>query len=133
MALDDFLANGQAHARARVLVTGVEALEDQKDPVAILRVQTDAVVLDAKDPPVFCCCSGNSDVWWPFVAVLAFPIKFWNNCVSRVASARTVGSDPMATPAPDSAMAARRLATACSHAIPESVTWSSFPFVVIRE
>src|SRR3990172_3571473 len=44
MALNDLAADGQAHARALVLVTSVQALKDIEDAVEVLFVESDTIV-----------------------------------------------------------------------------------------
>ena len=46
MAFDDFLADGEADAGAGVMFAGMEALEDLKDAVEVLRGDADAIVAD---------------------------------------------------------------------------------------
>src|SRR5687767_2352591 len=50
MALDDFLANGQADAGAGKLAPRMQPLEQTKNPVKVLRIDADPVVLDRKQP-----------------------------------------------------------------------------------
>jgi len=46
----DLLTYGQTDSRSRILIHGVESLEDEKDPVGILRVDPDPVILYRKEP-----------------------------------------------------------------------------------
>src|SRR2546427_11318221 len=48
--LDDLLADGQAEASAGVFLLRVQTLEDDKNPVKVLRVNADAVVPDRELP-----------------------------------------------------------------------------------
>src|SRR5262249_42616405 len=50
MTFHDLLANGQADARAGVLRPGVQALEDEKNPLGMLWGDADAVIADGEDP-----------------------------------------------------------------------------------
>ena len=46
VALDNLFANGQADAGAGIFFLGMQALEDLKDAVGILRIKADAVIPD---------------------------------------------------------------------------------------
>ena len=48
IVFDDFLADGQADAVARVFATRVQALEDDKNVLRILGSNSDSVIVDAK-------------------------------------------------------------------------------------
>jgi hypothetical protein len=50
VALHDPLADRQADARARVFIPGVQALEDHEQPLRVLGIDPDPVVLDGEDP-----------------------------------------------------------------------------------
>ena len=50
MALDDLLADRQANARARVVGPAMEALEDDKDALPVLRVDANPIVPHRKAP-----------------------------------------------------------------------------------
>src|SRR4029077_16278424 len=50
VALDDLLADRQAHAGAAILFASVQPLEDNEDAVVVLRVNPDAVVAHREDP-----------------------------------------------------------------------------------
>ena len=50
VALDDLLADRQADAGARVLVAAVQPLEDDEDPLDVLRLDADAVVAHREEP-----------------------------------------------------------------------------------
>jgi hypothetical protein len=47
MALDEFLADGEAHASARILIAGVRPLKPDEDPLQTPRLVADAVVTHA--------------------------------------------------------------------------------------
>src|SRR5262249_13797549 len=51
VALDDLAADGQPHAGALVLAPAVQPLERGEDPLQVLLVKADAVVLDAELAP----------------------------------------------------------------------------------
>jgi multimeric flavodoxin WrbA len=48
MAFDDFLTNGQSHAGAGIFIAGVQALEDDKNPIEESLVDADAIIGDRK-------------------------------------------------------------------------------------
>ena len=50
VVLDDPLADGHADAGARILLPGVEALENNEDTLRVLRVDADAVVPHGEQP-----------------------------------------------------------------------------------
>src|SRR6266568_2722364 len=50
VALDDLLADGEADAGAGVLGAGVQPLEDDEDPVHVLRIDADPIVPDGEQP-----------------------------------------------------------------------------------
>src|SRR5581483_4786870 len=50
VTFDHLPADGQADARARVFRAGVQALEDEEDPLGVLRRDADAVVADGEHP-----------------------------------------------------------------------------------
>src|SRR5207245_7816125 len=50
VTLDDPLANGEPDARARVVVAGMQPLEHLEDPIAVQRLDADAVD-DDRDAP----------------------------------------------------------------------------------
>jgi hypothetical protein len=50
MSLDDFLADGKADARARVLLSCMEPLKNHKDALGILGIDANAVVLHCESP-----------------------------------------------------------------------------------
>src|SRR5262249_51462177 len=50
VALHDPLADRQADARAGVLGAAVQPLEDEKDPLAVLRLDADAVIPHGEEP-----------------------------------------------------------------------------------
>ena len=50
MPLDNLLANSQADAGSRIVLAGVQPLEDLEDPLIILRVNANAVVAHREDP-----------------------------------------------------------------------------------
>ncbi len=61
MALDDFLAERQADAGARILVSPVKPLEHLKDPLEVFRVDPDPVVEDAKRPVAILVVGRDTD------------------------------------------------------------------------
>src|SRR5579871_3893894 len=52
IALHDALANRQADAGARVLLGGMQPLEQSKNVLLVLRLNSDAVVANAKHPRI---------------------------------------------------------------------------------
>src|SRR5205814_7648600 len=50
VAIDDLLADRQPDSSSRVLGFVVQALEDHEDAFKVLRVDADALVLDAEEP-----------------------------------------------------------------------------------
>src|ERR1051326_1129662 len=50
VALDNFLAEGQADAGARIVLAAVQALEDDEDAVEVFLFDADAVVPDGQVP-----------------------------------------------------------------------------------
>jgi hypothetical protein len=61
MPRDHCLANRQADPRTGILVA-VEPLEQVKNPLAMLRIDPDAIIADRKDPVVFMRHSGEVDL-----------------------------------------------------------------------
>src|SRR5262249_36328806 len=52
VVLDDPLAQCQSDARAGIFAARMQALEDQKDALEVLRIDADSVVLDPKQPRI---------------------------------------------------------------------------------
>src|SRR4051812_22735710 len=50
VAFDDFLAYGQTYTSSRVLFASMKALEDHENAFKVLRLNSDAIILDRKDP-----------------------------------------------------------------------------------
>jgi hypothetical protein len=50
VTLDDFLADGEADARAGVFGAGVQPLKHLEDPLGVLRLNADAVIADGEQP-----------------------------------------------------------------------------------
>src|SRR5438128_2303452 len=48
--LDDALADRQAHSGAGILLTGMQPLEDLKNPAEMLRVNANPIIAHRKDP-----------------------------------------------------------------------------------
>ncbi len=61
MLLDDPLAQGQADACPGVLIGGVQALKYEEDPVGILGLDADPVILDQELPQPICIRYANMD------------------------------------------------------------------------
>ena len=79
VAFDDSLADRQAHARARVLVAPVQAVEDLEDSPGMFRSDADAVVPDGEDPGlVLPLCTDVNPGGPSFVNLIALPSRFWN-------------------------------------------------------
>src|SRR6266566_3557041 len=69
VAFHDLSANGQADARARILLGGVQALKHLKDTFGILWSDADSVVLNGKEPLVTVWFGSHMDFRRAFVAV----------------------------------------------------------------
>jgi hypothetical protein len=63
MAFDDFLADGQTHARAGVLLAGMQALENDKNAVEVFRIDPDPVIADRKEPLAITPRRRDLNVW----------------------------------------------------------------------
>src|SRR2546421_2586470 len=63
VTLDNLLADGEPQPRARVLVLPMQALEDDEDPLEVLRVDADPVVANAEQPLPLVPHACDSDVW----------------------------------------------------------------------
>src|SRR5919106_1124266 len=63
MALDDFLGDRQTDAGAGILVSAMQALEDQEDPLGKLRLDADAVVPHPQEPILPPACRANRDLY----------------------------------------------------------------------
>lgn len=50
MPFDDFLGNGQSHARTGELRASMETLEEQKDSLGMLEVDPNAVIAHRESP-----------------------------------------------------------------------------------
>ncbi|MCI0366302.1 MAG: hypothetical protein L0219_20765, partial [Phycisphaerales bacterium] len=50
MAFDDLLADGEADARARVLLARVQPLKNDEDAIEVFRFDANSVVLHGEDP-----------------------------------------------------------------------------------
>ena len=91
--LDDLLADRQADAGAGELVSLVQPLEHAEDPLEVLRVDPQPVVLHREEPLPVAVLRGR-DVhlgvpgrWY----LIALPTRFWNSWISCISSARTCG------------------------------------------
>ncbi len=65
VSLYDLLADGQTDARARVLFSGVQTLEDHKYALGILGIDADAVIADGKDPFIPLLFRRDMHPGWP--------------------------------------------------------------------
>ena len=50
VAFDDFLAYRQSYTSSRVLFASMKALKDHENAFKVLRLDSDAIILDRKDP-----------------------------------------------------------------------------------
>ena len=66
MTLDNSFADSQAHTEAGVLIPCMQTLENIEDSFVILRVDSDTVVADGKEPRVFLPFAANVN-FRPFV------------------------------------------------------------------
>ena len=130
MVLDDPPAYGQADARAFVHVAGVQPLEDAENPLGVLLVETDAVVLD-RDAALLL---GQRSARLPLLArqdvagldlarpaarparwnFRALPIRFCSNWRICSGSAWIVGSLPTSTRPWTRSICASRSPTTCA-------------------
>src|SRR3954453_13534431 len=62
VSLHDSLADRQAAPRARVLLLGVQPLEDHEDPPRVARVEPDPVIADREHPLLALASGGEVDV-----------------------------------------------------------------------
>ena len=70
MALDDFFANRQTDARARIFAARVQPLENGEDPVGKARLDADAVIRDRENPMIPLDLGGDANAWRSVVAKL---------------------------------------------------------------
>src|ERR1035441_1380499 len=61
MPLDDFLADGQADARARIDLAGMQPLEDLEYPVKILRLDANPIIAHGEYPAPILLLSADMD------------------------------------------------------------------------
>ena len=69
MPLNHLLADRQTNARAGIDCFGVQPLKDDEDTFGILGLDSDAVVLEGKDPLIAAYYRGNMDPRWLLSAV----------------------------------------------------------------
>src|SRR3990172_4706428 len=60
-AFDDFFADAQPDAGARILGPGMQALEDHENSLAVLRFDANAVVVHREDPLALCLPGAHVD------------------------------------------------------------------------
>src|SRR2546425_11252231 len=70
MAFDDFFADGKADTGARILVSSVEPLENDKDPLKIFLGNADPVIAHRKMPAARLLLDANANFKRAFTAKL---------------------------------------------------------------
>src|SRR5258708_22950002 len=70
MAFHDFLADRQPNSCPGIMFARVQPLKDPENTLEVLRVDTEAIIADAKDPASILPLGGNADLGLDFPAEL---------------------------------------------------------------
>jgi hypothetical protein len=135
VALDDALTERESDARPRVLVAGVEPLEELEDAVGVVRVDPDALVPDGDRRPRIPVRSaetvtrgGSSPLYSN-----ALLTRFWNNWRNWSSSPTTRGNCSTSSVASLSRIRSSRSRRTSSSTSSKSTSWKLSPRVSIRD